>query len=109
MQVIDNDGNVSTRLDDILSRWKSEYENLFSDNNSDTFDEGHLNYVQNAMQSNSVHCLKTDLTILNADISKEEVLKSIMRAKLRKDPGLDQIPAEVLQNTVCVDLLHKIN
>ena len=32
----------------------------------------------------------------------------ILRAKLRKAAGLDNIPAEVLRNPVCVDLLYKI-
>ena len=31
-----------------------------------------------------------------------------MRAKLRKAAGLDDIPVEVLRNSVCVDLLHTI-
>lgn len=31
-----------------------------------------------------------------------------MQAKLRKAPGLDQILGEVLRNTLCVDLLHKL-
>ena len=108
MEIVDNDGNVSTRLDDVLSRWKSDYQNLFSNNSSAEFDEDHLNYVKDSMLSNSVPQTNVDLTNLNADISKEEVLKSIMRAKLRKAPGLDQIPAEVLRNNLCVELLHKI-
>ena len=105
MEIIDNDGNFSTRLDDVLSRWKSDYQNLFSNDNSAAFDEGHLDYVRNSTQSNPVCQPNIDLTNLNADISKEEVRKSIMRAKLHKAPGLDQIPAEVLRNDVCVDLL----
>ena len=38
----------------------------------------------------------------------EEVEKCVMRAKLRKAAGLDNIPAEVLRNPVCVESLHKI-
>lgn len=107
MEVVDRSGNVSTDTSDILSRWKSDYENLFCDN-TNNFDENHLSYIQTALQNNSVARVDADLTILNSAISKSEVEKSIFRAKLRKASGLDNIPAEVLRNPVCVDLLHEI-
>ena len=86
MEVIDNDGNVSTHLDNTLSRWKSEYENLFSVNNSDTFDEGHLNYVQNAMQSNSFRRPNTDLTILTPTFLKRKYRKLLCKPSCVKPP-----------------------
>ena len=48
------------------------------------------------------------MSILNDEITKPEIEKSILRAKLRKAAGLDNIPAEVLRNPVCVELLYKI-
>ena len=38
----------------------------------------------------------------------EEVRKSVYEAKLRKASGIDNIPAEVLRNETCIDLLFKI-
>ena len=48
------------------------------------------------------------MSILNAEITKSEVEKSILRAKLGKAAGLDNIPAEILWNPVCVELLYNI-
>ena len=50
------------------------------------------------------------MSILNDEITKSEIEKSILRAKLhvRKAADLDNIPAEVLRNPVCVELLYKI-
>ena len=108
MEVVDDNGNLTTNIDEVLLRWKNDYENLFHDNDDNGFDENHLRNVKNALQNDMVQRNDVDLSALNADITREEVEKSIMRAKLRKAAGLDDIPAEVLRNPVCVDLLHKI-
>ena len=52
--------------------------------------------------------LPSDITLLNAPISRLEVERSIYRAKLRRAAGFDGIPAEVLRNPVCIDLIYKI-
>ena len=50
----------------------------------------------------------TDCSMLNRPIMYEEVHKSVYEAKLRKASGIDEIPAEVLRNQTCIDLLFKI-
>lgn len=107
MEVIDSSGEARTNTGEVLARWKSDYENLFCDNSS-KFDDNHLHYVQSALQNNSVPRVDADMSILNAAISINEVEHSIFRSKLRKASGLDNIPAEVLRNPACVDMLHRI-
>ena len=42
MEVVDANGNMSTDTADILLRWKTDYENLYSDTSNPNFDEDHL-------------------------------------------------------------------
>ena len=46
--------------------------------------------------------------LLNAPISRKEVKASVYKAKLRKACGNDGIPAAVLRNDVCINLLHTL-
>jgi hypothetical protein len=47
--------------------------------------------------------------VSNAPITRTEgISEAILRAKLGKATGFDNIPAEVLRNGVCSDLLFKI-
>ena len=51
--------------------------------------------------------VQPDITLLNAPIDRLEVERSINRAKLRRAAGFD-VPAEVIRNPVCIDLIYKI-
>ena len=108
MEVVDSTGRVSTNTDDVLSRWKTDYENLFREKPDTNFNEAHLRNIQSTLRDKQYPVHNVDVSVLNAEISKSEIEKSILRAKLRKAAGLDNIPAEVLRNPVCVDLLYKI-
>ena len=88
MEVVDNDGNVNTNIGDVLSRWKNDYTHLFQDNSDVTFDENHLQNIKEALQNNNIQRNNVDLTSSNAEITRDEVEKSVMRAKLRKAAGL---------------------
>ena len=46
--------------------------------------------------------------MLNGQINRDEVLQTVLLAKLRKAAGIDDIPAEVLKNDVAVNLLFQI-
>ena len=65
--------------------------------------------MQSSLISNSVPRINVDVSSLNTEITKAEVEKCIFRAKHRKDLGLDNIPADILRNPICVELLFKIN
>ena len=108
MEVKDSCGNISTHTDDVLNRWKNDFENLCSDSTNPDFDEYHLNIVKQRVHDNAVPSVHRDITCLNTPISLMEVEQSIYRAKLKRATGFDRIPAEVLRNPVCIDLLYKI-
>ena len=108
MEVVNTNGHVSTNTTDVLLRWKTDYENLFSDMPNSNFDEDHLRYVKNSLDRNSIPRINIDVSSLNAEITKAEVQQSVFRVRLRKAAGLDNIPAEVLRNPACVESLFKI-
>ena len=107
MEVVDDDGNITTNIDDVLLRWKNDYENFFRDNNDNVWWKSspeckttHFETIYGTTKRCRFICVKY-LSALNADITREEVEKSIVRAKLCKAAGLDNIPAVVLRNPVC--------
>ena len=63
---------------------ENDYEHLFQDNSDVTFDENHLQNIKEALQNNKIQRDNVDLTSLNAEITRDEVEKSVMWAKLRK-------------------------
>lgn len=108
MEVVDASGNVSNDTGLVISRWKNDYEQLFDNSVNPDFDDAHLENVKKELLTNSVPFIDRDTSILNQPISKSEVENSICRAKLKRAAGLDGIPAEVLRNPACVDLLYKM-
>ena len=108
MEIVDSNGHVSTQTEEVLSRWKADYEHLFCEKSNTNFDDTHLRNIQSALRDNHYPAHNADMSILNAEITKSDVEKSILRAKLGKAAGLDNIPAEILRNPVCVELLYNI-
>ena len=103
MEVADANCNVSTDTAGILLRWKTDYENLYSDTVNQNFDEDNLLHVKNSVSRNAIPPIDIDVAALNAEITLAEVEISVFRAKLRKAAGLDNIPPEVLRNPACVE------
>ena len=108
MEVLDSNGRISTHTDDVIDRWNNDFENLFTNSTNPSFNDNHLDDVKRKLQENSVPSLDTDISLLNEPMSREEVEQSLYRAKLKRAAGFDGIPAEVLRNPVCIDLLYKI-
>ena len=46
MEVVDDNGNITTNIDEVVLRWKNDYENLLGDNTDNGFDENHLRNVK---------------------------------------------------------------
>ena len=83
---------------------------MFNDNlDNRDFDDGHLNKVRECIQNPDNPAFpELDCSTLNVPVSREEVRTAIYNAKLRKAPGNDYIPSEVLRNDNCVDILFRI-
>ena len=73
------------------------------------FDRAHLENVKELIRDpDSASFPTSDCSLLNLPISRDEVRTSVYKAKARKAPGFDQIPAEVLRKDSCVDILFRI-
>ena len=81
MEIVDSNGHVSTQTEEVLSRWKADYEHLFCEKSNTNFDDTHLRNIQSALRDNHYHAHNADMSILNAEITKSEIEKSILRAK----------------------------
>ena len=104
-EVVDQDG-IKTDRNSVLGKWKSDYEQLYNNEQTDLFDADHLQRVTQALNNpDSPYFQQSDFY---CPITYEEVRKSVYEAKFRKASGIDNIPAEVLRNETCIDLLFKI-
>ena len=93
----------------MLDKWKSDYEQIFNENNSDIYDLEHLEETTNLVQNpNSNIFPKADCPSLNSPITLEEVKSSVYDSKLQKATGLDNIPEHILRNEHCIDHLFKL-
>ena len=108
MEVVDSDGNVSSVMETVISKWKTDYEQLFSESTSHTYDDKPLNNIKRAIEDNTIPSVGMDISMLNERITRAEVERSIYRAKLKHATSFDGIPSEVLRNPVCIDLLYRI-
>ena len=95
MKVVDSDGNVSSVMETVISNWKTDYEQLFWESTSNTYDEEHLNNIKRAIEDNTIPSVGMDISMLNEPITWAEVERSIYRAKLKHATGFDGIPSEV--------------
>ena len=109
MEVIDVQGHVSTDAQSVLSRLKTDYATLFSENGlSDPFNDEHLQRINLCLESNTVPSVHRNTSELNYPITIQEVKSCIYKAKLKGAVGLDNIPASVLRNKSCIKMLHII-
>ena len=97
MEVVLEDGSISTKHLDILNKWKNDFSSLLNGGITDA----DSNIV---LQPTSVN-EQTD-PCFNEHISFFEVKKAIFNAKKGKACGFDNIPSEVLQNDMSVSFLH---
>ena len=111
MEVLDPDGNSVFDCDEILNKWKCDYSGLFNPDNNEQFDNDHYVNIMRDLRRNTgtLHASgNMNLDSLNKEITYEEVENAVYRAKLRKATGFDGIPAEVLRNESCINLLYRI-
>ena len=100
--------SVNYREKDVLAKWKTEFQKLYnSEAEPGTFDDAFYTYSVHEKDrlEKEYSALDSDF---NADITVDEVMKVIGKAKSRKAVGLDNIPNEVLKNDVSIQFLHKL-
>jgi hypothetical protein len=120
MEVNENDSIVSDKKK-VLDKWKCTFQDIYKNVGDGIFDENHLENISQAvlnMETEYNDLLNRegiteehvgwDTAFLNRAISFGEVKQAVDRAKKRKAIGIDEIPAELLQNNSCVEMLYKI-
>ncbi|XP_052256259.1 uncharacterized protein LOC127861632 isoform X1 [Dreissena polymorpha] len=96
LEVVLDNGTVSSKLEDVLLRWKNDFANLLNQSVNSNVGQ-HTSSFDNVYHEE-----------LDRPFSVFEVKAAIDRAKLNKATGIDQIPNEVLKNDMSVSFLHSL-
>ena len=91
----------SQSKEDILSKWKSDFSNLYNQCNNP-------NKTDNHEEESTTPSMYTENDMLNRGISILDVCKAVQSLHKNKSSGYDNIPAEVLQSDTCVHFLHRL-
>ena len=70
---------LKTDKNDVLNKWKNDFHTLFQRNGT-----------RDIELDNSEFNTEIDVSLLNGLITRDEVLKAVLRAKLRKAVGIFQ-------------------
>jgi len=98
MEVMCDDGSISSNIDVVLNKWKIDFSSLFMNR---------VNVTQNPHMPNVLDDeIIGQSEKLNDYISIDEVKKAITKAKLGKACGIDMIPVDILKSDNCVSFLH---
>jgi hypothetical protein len=100
MEVIDDDGNVSSQLTEVLNKWKSAYSNLLNQQYSTT---NETELTTNKNRSDTFNDF-----ILTEPISFAETISVIEKAKKGQSAGYDDLPAEAFINNCSALFLHHL-
>ncbi|CAG2197390.1 unnamed protein product [Mytilus edulis] len=87
MEVIDDDGIVSSELTDVLDKWKSEYSELLNQQNSSIRVSDSCTSLNEASTFNDF--------LLTEPISYQETVHVIEKTKRGKSAGIDNLPGEI--------------
>ena len=115
LEIVRNDGTISTDVKEVLERWLADISRLFSGLQEDpevAFDEAFYNEVlekkrefENLAENHQPDSEDNDSTSINEEITYDEVSEAIDRSKMRK--SYLEIPNEALKNKHSKLLLHK--
>jgi len=110
---VEIENEVTSDLDVVMQKWKSDFETLFSPPNSAHFDANHLQIIERRLLH--IQTLQDALPIpdepihtLNVPLTFQEVDKAIRNLKNAKACGLDGVFSECLKNKSVIDLLFRI-
>ncbi len=109
-EVYDDEGNIISDLKSVLSKWKTEYENLYKTDNNQ-FDNDFYKQILDLLRV-AENRMNDPLYIpnhsLNKNISADEINFIIDKLKNNKTPGIDKIPNEVLKSYAVKNCLLKL-
>ncbi len=113
MEILREDGTVCNDFNEVLEKWRHDYELLFDDStNEHDFDADFLNLVrdenkqtEHAMISHHVNDIHS---VMRDPITEQEVSKTVKAAKSGKAAGVDGLPNEVYKNQSSIEMLLRL-
>jgi hypothetical protein len=118
MEVLE-DGEITSNIELVLNKWKHDFKMIYENVGHGQFNEEHLEYIsqripemerlyENILANQGIADGTQGHAPLNAPLTYNEIRPAIFRAKKRKAVGLDELPAELLQNETAVHILFRI-
>ncbi len=98
MEVVLDNGQTSTTVEDVLDKWKRDCSSLFNNANHNNSDHS----------TSFTDTVPSEALAFNHSITILEVNKAVDNANRGKAHGADNIPAEVLKNDTTVLFLHAL-
>lgn len=95
LETTDNDGNILTDTNTVLSKWRTDFMTLYNPQTHNELPQG--NTTQGVFTRN-----------MDEPFSLNEVQKVLLKAKIRKAEGPDGIPYEVLKNQASITVLTSL-
>ncbi len=98
-EIVNDDGTVSHDQGEVLQKWASDFSQLLNpanDANGD-MDVNHSAARQNVIEAG-----------INDPITRQELLRMLVKAKNGKSSGYDEIPTEVLRNDAAKEYMLKL-
>ncbi len=105
MQVYDDEGNITGEIDEVMAKWKFNFNNLFQGYDTNEFNPQFYNYflIENERLEAEGYNVNTD--IFNSVLSLEEIQKVIDRAKSINLVEIDNLPNQIFKNNMSSQLL----
>ena len=63
MEVVDPQGEISSDTNTVISRWKNDFELLFSDSNDSAYDDRHLENIKRNLKEDNIPSVDTDISM----------------------------------------------
>ncbi len=100
MQVYDDECNITGEIDEVMPKWKFDFNNLFQGYDTNEFNPQFYNYILNEKERLEAEGNNENTDIFNSILSLEEIQKVIDRAKNNKSVGIDNLPNEIFKNNM---------
>ncbi len=95
MQVYDDEGNITGEIDEVMAKWKFDFNNLFQGYGTNEFNPQFYNYILNEKERLEAEGNNANTDMFNSVLSLEEIQKVIDRAKNNKSVSINSLPNDI--------------
>ena len=111
VEIHDEFGNYIRDENIVFDKWKGDFENLYSYNSNSEFDDTFYDNVKShklVLENNMLDPLYISNPHINSNITLDEVVAAILKAKKLSACGIDKIPYDVLKFPPVIAVIHKL-